>query len=78
MKLGKRKKKNYTTVNEIDKAEVIRMLKEHLKAMVQRKGCLSKYDKNYSIRYVMDFIPNISEAQAIQILEENIPAVVNL
>lgn len=58
--------------------DVIKRLKEHLKARINQSGRLFKYDKTYSIRYVMDFMPYLSKAQAIQILKENIPDVINL
>ena len=59
------------------KDEVIRMLKEHLKAREQENGTLNKRDKHFSIHYVEDFL-EMKKDEAINFLKKHIPHVVNL
>lgn len=59
------------------KDEVIRMLKEHLKAKEKENGRLTIRDKYYCIHYVEDFL-EYSKKQAERFLKDNIPVVMSL
>lgn len=61
----------------MDKDEVIRRLKEHLKAREQENGSLNNRDKHFSIHYVEDFL-EMTKKEAINFLKKHIPQVVNL
>jgi hypothetical protein len=58
----------------MDKHEVVKRLKEHLRARKQQNGELKKGDLLYCITYVMDFLL-IEKEQAKQFVAENIPDV---
>lgn len=40
----------------MEEKEVIRMLKEHILHCIQDHGKLTKFDKGYCLRYIMDFV----------------------
>ena len=61
----------------MEKEEVIRRLREHLKAKKLKSGKLCKYDKNFSINYVMDCLL-LTKEQALKFLKKHFPSVVNL
>lgn len=61
----------------MEKDEVIKLLKEHLKAKENTNGCLTNRDKWWSIHYVEDFL-QYTKGQAIKFLERHIPAVLDL
>ena len=61
----------------MDKDEIIKRLKEHLKAREKMNGELNIRDKYYCIHYVEDFM-ECRRTEAIKFLEENIPVVMNL
>lgn len=61
----------------MDKDEVIRRLKEHLRAKEIQNGTLNLRDKHYCIHYVEDFL-GYKKNKAIKFLEDNIPLVMNL
>lgn len=61
----------------MEKEEVIRRLREHLKSKKLKSGKLCKYDKNFSIKYVMDCLL-LTREQALEFLKKHIPSVVNL
>lgn len=60
----------------MDKDEVIRRLKDHLRAREYKNGKLNYKDRAFSISYVKDFL-EMSTAQAIHFLEQHIPYVIN-
>jgi hypothetical protein len=61
----------------MDKNEVIKRLKEHLKAKEMQRGFLVKKDKFYCQNYIMDFL-NLSVREARQFMKEYLPALANL
>ena len=44
--------------------EIVKRLKEHLRHCIQTHGKINKYDKNYCIRYIMDFQPEFKKQDA--------------
>lgn len=60
----------------MDKDEVIRRLKEHLRAKENRNGRLTHRDRAFCISYVRDFL-RMSTAQAIRFLKQHFPYVVD-
>ena len=61
----------------MDKDEIIKRLKEHLKARENMNGELTIRDKYYCIHYVEDFL-EYRRKQAEKFLEENLPMVMSL
>ena len=55
------------------KEEVIKRLKEHLRAKEKQRGFLVGGDKYYCMHYIMDFLL-LSKKQAKQFIKENLPA----
>ena len=60
----------------MDKDEVIRRLKDHLRAKENENGRLSYRDRAFCISYVKDFL-EMSTGQAVRFLQQHIPSVVN-
>lgn len=61
----------------MDKGEIIRRLKGHLRAKKQQNGRLTRKDLWFCENYVMDFLL-ISKRQAKQFVLDNLPEVANL
>ena len=61
----------------MEQDEVIKLLREHLKAKANTNGRLTNRDKYFAIHYVEDFL-EYSKGQAIQFLESHIPEVMDL
>lgn len=61
----------------MEQEDVIKLLKEHLKAKENANGRLTNRDKFFCIHYVEDFL-QYTKGQAIQFLERHIPAVLEL
>lgn len=60
----------------MEKDEVIRRLKDHLKAKENENGRLTHRDRAFCIRYVRDFL-EMTTSQALHFLEQHIPYVVD-
>lgn len=60
----------------MEKEEVIKRLKDHLKAKENQHGRLTHRDRAFCISYVSDFL-EMSNPQAIRFLKKHIPYVVN-
>jgi hypothetical protein len=60
----------------LDKDEVIRRLKEHLRGRENMNGELTFRDRAFCIRYVSDFL-DMTHAQAIRFLEKNVPQAIH-
>jgi hypothetical protein len=61
----------------MDKNEVIRRLKEHLKAKEMQRGFLVAKDKFYCQYYIMDFL-NLSVREARRFIKDYLPALADL
>lgn len=51
--------------------EVVRALKEHLNAVRMNKGCITKKDLFWAVRYIKDFLL-CNKNMAVYILEEKV------
>lgn len=60
----------------MDKAEVLKRLKEHLKARKQQNGEWNRNDKYFCLRYVEDFL-NMSKDNAKLFIDEHFPCIAN-
>ena len=52
--------------------EIAKRLKEHLQHCIQTHGRITKYDKNYCIRYIMDFQPKFKKQEAESFYRDNV------
>ena len=56
----------------MSESEVIRRLKEHIRACIIKHGRISKTDKGYIIKYIMDFLPWLSKEDAVRFFREKL------
>lgn len=52
--------------------EVIKCLKEHIKASINKHGRITGNDKRYMITYIMDFMPYLDKESAIKFYNEKV------